>query len=163
MSRLREFAVSHNKKKGDNPIVNFRDIHEKGIFHCAAGKDRLAIAPDGGVWGCFLFADYFRGREISPEYQKYYYGDLDDFIKNHQEIYPRVSSNYSRLSMHNFCTSIMDCFLCKDFKNCAVCPINASLSGAPLGKIPDDICEIQKIKRLEKEKFREELECISEQ
>ena len=157
MSRLREMAVSHNKKEGNNPIVNFRDIQEKGIFHCAAGKDRMAIAPDGGVWGCYLFADYFRGREISPEYKKYYYGDLDDFIKNHKEIYPRITSNYSRLSMDNFCTSKMECFLCKEFKNCAVCPINASLSGLPLGKIPDHICEIQQIKRREKEKFREEL------
>ena len=162
-SCLREMAVSHNKKKGNNPIVNFRDIHEKGIFHCAAGKDRLAIAPDGGVWGCYLFADYFRERENSPEYQKYFYGNLDDFIKNHQEIYPHITSNYSRLSMDNFCTSKMECFLCKEFKNCAICPINASLSGAPLGKIPDHICKIQKIKRREKEKFREELECIPEQ
>lgn len=163
MSRLREMAVSHYKKEGNNPIVNFRDLHEQGIFHCAAGQDRMTIAPDEGVWGCYLFADYFRERENSPEYQKYSYGLLDDFMKNHQEIYPRVSSNYSKLSMDNFRTSKIECFLCKEYKNCVVCPINASFSGVPLGKIPVHICTIQKIKRREKEKFRKELERISEQ
>jgi len=161
MSHLREIVAAHYKRKDYIPVVNLRDEQRKGIFFCAAGKDRLSIAPDGGVWGCFLFADYFRERENSPEYQKYFYGDLDDFMKNHEEIYPQISMNYAQLSMDNFCTSKMECFLCKEYKNCAVCPINASLSGTPLGKIPEHVCEIQKIKRREKEKFREELGNIS--
>jgi hypothetical protein len=55
--------------------------------------------------------------------------------------------------MDNFSTSRLECFLCLELKRCAVCPINASFSGNPLGKIPSYFCEIQKIKIKEKEKF----------
>lgn len=154
ISRLREIVTEYHIKEGNIPVVNFRDIQRKCIFYCAAGKDRLAVAPDGGVWGCFLFADYFREREKMSEYHKYFYGDLDDFMNNHAEIYSRISSNYAQLSMENFRTSKMECFLCKEYKNCAVCPINAALSGSPIGQIPDHICKIQKIVIREKENFR---------
>lgn len=162
LAKLRVILLSCLKKYGNIPVVNFRNNRRKGIFHCAAGKDRLTIAPDGGVWGCFLFADYFREREESLEFIKYFYGNLNDFIKNHDEVYPRVTSNYAQLSMDNFCTSKMECFLCKENKNCAVCPINASLAGVPLGQIPDHICKIQKIVIREKENFRKNLSRVSE-
>lgn len=161
LAKLGVILLAHYKRYGNIPVANYTDVHEKGIFHCTAGKDRLAISPDGGVWGCFLFADYFRERENSLKCQEYYYGNLEDFMKNHEEIYPRISSNYAQLSMENFCTSKGECFLCKEFKNCAVCPINASLSGVPIGQIPEHICEIQKIKRREREKFREDIQRLS--
>jgi len=157
LTELREILVHHFQRFGHIPVINFRVTPEKGIFYCAAGKDRLAIDPDGGVWGCFLFADYFRERQNSPEYQEYFFGDLADFMKNHEKVYPRISSNYARLRMDNFKTSRMECFLCKEHKTCAVCPINAALSGGPIGQIPNHICEIQKIKRHAKEEFRKEL------
>ena len=153
MSRLREVVVGHYKRKGNIPVINFRNRQRKGIFHCAAGKDRLTISPDGGVWGCFLFADYFKGKENTPEYSKYFFGNLGDFIDNHEHIYPGISSNYAELKMDNFRTSKTECFLCKEYKNCAVCPINAALSGTPIGQIPDHICEIQKIITREKKLF----------
>ena len=156
MSRLRETVTEHHRKEGNIPVVNFRDAHRKGIFYCAAGKDRLAVAPDGGIWGCFLFPDYFKGKENSTEYSKFFFGGLDDFMKNHAEIYPRISSNYAYLRMDNFRTLKMECFLCKKYKNCVVCPINAALSGASIGQIPDHICEIQKIVIREKENFRKQ-------
>jgi len=52
----------------------------------------------------------------------------------------------------------MKCFLCPQLENCAVCPINASFSGYRLGKVPSYLCEIQKIKIKEKEKFRREIQ-----
>jgi len=153
MARLREIIIEHHKRKGNIPVVNFRDRQRKGIFHCAAGKDRLTISPDGGVWGCFLFADYFKGKENTAEYSKYFFGNLGDFIDNHEHIYPGISSNYAELKMDNFRTSKTECFLCKEYKNCAVCPINAALSGTPIGQIPDHICEIHKIMIREKKLF----------
>jgi sulfatase maturation enzyme AslB (radical SAM superfamily) len=162
MSRLRESVVEHYNKKGNIPVIHFRERQRKGIFHCAAGKDRLAISPDGGIWGCFLFPDYFKGKENTPEYSKFFFGNLGDFIENHGYIYPRISSNYAELRMENFRTSKTECFLCKEYKNCAVCPINAALSGASLGQIPDHICAIQKIVIREKENFRKELRPVSE-
>jgi len=160
MIQLRKILLSNYKSNGNIPVINFRKSYRKGIFYCAAGKDRLAITPEGEIWGCFLFPDYFKGKVNSPEYQKYYFGALDDFIKNHQDIYPRIFSNYAQLSMNNFYTFKMECFLCSELENCAVCPINASFSGLPLGKIPHYVCEIQKIKIREKEKFKEEFQKI---
>lgn len=160
LARLRKIVIAHYKKKRNIPVVNYREDPTKGIFYCAAGKDRLAITPEGEIWGCFLFPDYFKGKEKSSEYKKFYFGILDDFIKNHQDIYTRISPNYDQLSMENFYTPKMKCFLCSEIEKCAVCPINASLSGNPLGKIPSYVCEIQKIKIREKEKFKEEFQKI---
>ena len=156
LSRLREIVLKHFQIKGNIPVINFREAQRKGIFHCAAGKDRLAISPEGGVWGCFLFADYFKGKENAPDYSKYFFGDLGDFIENHENIYPKISSSYAELRADNFRSSKTECFLCKEYKNCAICPINAALSGTPIGQIPGHICEIQKIVTREKKLFREQ-------
>jgi sulfatase maturation enzyme AslB (radical SAM superfamily) len=160
MMKLVKILVDRYKRKRDIPITNFREESGKGIFYCAAGRDRLAITPDEKIWGCFLFPDYFKGKENSPEFQKFYFGSLDDFIENYKSIYPRILSNYARLSMDNFSASCMGCFLCPELENCAVCPINASLSGNSLGEIPSYLCKIQKIKIKEKEKFRREIQKI---
>jgi len=160
MMKLVKILLNNFKRKGNIPVVNFREEPDTGIFYCAAGKDRLAITPDEEIWGCFLFPDYFKGKEHSPEYKKFYFGALDDFIENHKNIYPRILSNYARLSMDNFSSSRLGCFLCPELENCAVCPINASFSGNSLGEIPSYLCKIQKIKIKEKEKFRIEIQKI---
>jgi len=160
MMKLVKILVSNFKRKANIPVIDFREESEKGIFCCAAGKNRMAITPDEKIWGCFLFPDYFQGKENSPEYQKFYFGALDDFIENHKSIYPRILSNYTGLSMDNFSTSRLECFLCPELENCAVCPINASFSGNPLGEIPSYLCKIQKIKIKEKEKLKREIQKI---
>lgn len=157
MKKLRKIVITHCKRKGNIPVINFREDHKKGIFYCAAGKKRLAITPEGRIWGCFLFPDYFKGKEKSPEYQKFCFGTLDNFIKDYKNIYPSISSNYTQLSMDNFSTSNMKCLFCEELENCTICPVNAALSGIPLMNIPHYACEIQKIKIKEKEKFRKAL------
>ena len=160
ITKLVKILVINFKRKGNIPVVNFREEPGTGIFYCAAGKDRMAITPDEEIWGCVLFPDYFKGKEHSPEYQKFYFGALDDFIENHKNIYPRILSNYARLSVDNFSASRLGCFLCPELENCEACPINASFSGNPLGEIPSYLCKIQKIKIKEKEKFRREIQKI---
>jgi len=157
MRKLRKIVFTHYKEKGNIPVTNFREIHEKGIFYCAAGKDRLTITPEEDIWGCYLFPDYFKGKENTADYKKICFGTLDNFIENHKDIYPRISSNHAQLSMDYFSTSKIECFLCSELEECAVCPINAAFSGFPLGKIALYICEIQKIKIREKEKFNKKL------
>jgi len=160
MIKLVKILVSNFKRKGNIPVVNFREESDTGIFYCAAGKDRMAITPDEEIWGCVLFPDYFKGKEHSLEYQKFYFGALDDFIENHKNIYPRIFSNYARLSVDNFSASGLGCFLCPELENCEACPINASFSGNPLGEMPSHLCKIQKIKIKEKENFRREIQKI---
>lgn len=158
--KLRKIVLAHYERNGNNPVVNFIEEKRKGIFYCSAGKDRLAITPEGEIWGCYLFADYFRGKENTPQYQKFYFGTLANFIKNYNNIYPLISSNYAHLSMDNLSTSNGKCFLCSELENCAVCPINASFSGVPLGKIPNYVCQIRKIMIREKGNFKKEFQAI---
>lgn len=161
-TKLREILLTHYKRTGQLPVINFREDQAKGIFYCSAGKDRLIITPDEKIWGCFLIPEYFHGRESSVDYEKYFFGTLDDFIENHRTLYPQISSNYARLSMDHFSTSKMECFLCPELEDCAVCPINASFCGSPLEKIPDYACEIQKMEIREKKLFRKDLKLLSE-
>lgn len=160
MSKLNHIVLSHYKKRGDIPVTNLRKGTKKGIFFCSAGKDRLAITPDGQIWGCFLFPDYFLGKEDSPEYKKYCFGSFDRFLRESDEIYPSISSNYASLSMDNFSTSKIECLFCPELEKCAVCPINAAFSGSPIGEIPSYICEIQKIKIKQRQNFNKEFRKI---
>jgi sulfatase maturation enzyme AslB (radical SAM superfamily) len=157
LKKLRGDLLIHYKEHNKIPITNFKEARSKGIFFCAAGQDRLALSPDGQVWGCFLFPDYFKGKENSAFYQKFYFGDLDNFIRNYREVFPRISKNYAHLSMDNFSTPAMKCFLCPELESCAVCPVNASFSGRPLGEIPSYLCQIQRIKIRHFKKFRKDI------
>jgi len=157
LRKLRIVLFDIYKKERTIPVVNFRTKHEKGIFYCAAGKDRLTITPEGEIWGCYMFPDYFNGKEKNREFQEYCFGPLDRFIENHKKIYPMILSNYAALSMDNFSSNSMPCFICPELEDCTVCPIVASLSGVSIGKIPNHICEIKKIKNSQIREFREDI------
>ncbi len=139
----------------------FRKDVEKSVFSCTAGDDRMALAPDGKLWGCYLFPELFKGREGNPEFNKYCFGQLDSFSKNHEKIYPEVRENYSELHMDNFHTDNCSCHDCSDLLECSACPVDAALSTSILGKIPIWACEIKKIFRNRKKLFWEELESIA--
>jgi MoaA/NifB/PqqE/SkfB family radical SAM enzyme len=153
---LRKILLADYDKKGTLPVMDFREGLGKGIFYCAAGKDRLAITPDEEIWGCQLFPEYLRGRENSCEFKKFFFGTLDSFIANYKNIYPRIYRNYAWLSTDNYSTTTMSCYLCPELEHCQICPINAAFAGSPLGKIPSYVCEIQRIKAQEKKKFIQE-------
>lgn len=154
---LRKFLIEFYKKKGLIPLIDFRKNRRRGIFACFAGKDRMTLAPDGKLWGCHFFHEYLRGREGTPEYHMYCFGDLNSFIKNHERDYPKVLSNYSSLRMDFFYTSETFCIQCPELDGCVVCPMEAVFSSSIIGKISDWTCRIRKIVRKEKELFLEEL------
>jgi len=154
---LRKILVAHYRRKRVIPVMDFREKPGRGVFYCAAGKDRLAVTPDEEVWGCQLFPEYFKVRKNSAEFKKFFFGTLDNFIANYKNIYARIYRNYTWLSTDNYSTAAMDCYLCPELEDCQVCPVNAAFSGSPLAKIPDYVCEIQRIKAEEKKKFRDEI------
>jgi sulfatase maturation enzyme AslB (radical SAM superfamily) len=157
MTQLRKNLISHYKRTGEIPLTNFREEGAEGFFYCAGGQDRLAFTSEEQIWGCDLFADYFRGKEGLPECHDYFFGSLDTFSENHKKIYPRISSNYAKLSMDNFQTPHMKCLFCSNLESCTICPVAAAFSGNPIGEVPAYACEIQKIKSEEKEKFKSSL------
>jgi sulfatase maturation enzyme AslB (radical SAM superfamily) len=161
MQKLREILLIYYKKMNEIPVLEFRENPAKGFFYCAAGQDRLAITPKGQIWGCDLFAAFFKGKENSPEYRKYFFGDLQTFVKKHKKIFPRIFSNYSKLSMDNFSTPSRKCLFCMELEKCKICPVSASFSGNPIGKIPSYACKIQEIRIHEREKFRKEIRTLA--
>jgi len=117
----------------------------------------MAVTSEEHVWGCDLFADYFRGKENRPSYRDYFFGDLDAFAKNHKKVYPKISTHYANLSMDSFASPHRECLFCENLENCSVCPIVAALSGASIGEIPSFVCKIKKIRIAERQKFQEEI------
>lgn len=153
LTNLSNSLYLHYKKTGSIPLNNFKDDFEKGIFQCAAGKDRMALTPHGNIWGCYLFSDYFQEKEKTSEYLKYCFGSLDYFIKNHKTVYPKILSNYSKLRADYFWTSEKLCMLCDNIKECRICPIDAAFSGYIIGKVTQWACQINKILLKEKKIF----------
>lgn len=153
----REFLLSSYEDTESIPLVDFRSKPKKDVFCCFAGKDRMAIAPDGKLWGCCLFPDFFKRKKETADYEKYCFGDLDSFVENHETVYPEILSNFSTLRTDHFFTQETSCILCDELEECGVCPLDTAFSGTITKKIPTWICEIKKIFRKEKSLFWKEL------
>ncbi len=157
LERLTDFLVLFYKKNGKIPVKNFQAPNPApGIFRCSAGRDYMAVTPEGKVWGCFLFHDYFKTREQDPQYKDYYFGTLPDFIANQKNRYPEILANYNALRQDFFQVEGREanfCFLCEDVGGCMVCPVNAAYSTGSLGKISCCKCELTKIQRNARRNF----------
>ena len=158
MSNLRKYCVSFYRKTGNIPVVEFRPSPKPCIFGCLAGKDRMALSPDGKLWGCCLFLDYFNSRKDTRNFMKYCFGSLSSFVKNHERIYPSYLDNYAYLGMDHFSTPEGFCALCDELEDCAVCPVETLFAGSIMRKIPSWICQIRKITRKEKRQFLKEIQ-----
>lgn len=158
LTSLREYLLFYYKDTGQIPVSNFRKIEEKGVFACFGGKDRMALSPDGKLWGCFMFPDYLKGKENSTEFQNHSFGSLDFFMKNHESLYPKILETYQGLQMDHFFTFHHACALCPDLAECAVCPVDAAFVSSRIGKIPDWICSIRKIFINERAQFLKDIQ-----
>jgi len=148
--------ISHYKCTEHIPINRFRSKPNEGIFSCTAARKRIALTPQGILWGCHLFPDY-KGKEDTPEYKQYCLGELDSFIEYHEKIHPQVMANCSRLRMDHMRTSNGFCDRCDELFECSVCPMYAALAQGSLGVIPDWTCQVKRIIRGETGLFRREL------
>lgn len=155
---LREFCLFFYRKTAAIPVTNFKENSSQRVFGCYAGKDRMDLSPDGRLWGCCLFSDYFNKTKKTKEHLKFCFGSLESFINNHERIYPEILKNYSNLQMNYFYSSQNVCMLCDEMKECVVCPIDAALGGQIIGKIPDWVCQIRRILMEEKRNFLRNLE-----
>ena len=150
LGQFTDFMAQYYKDKGTMPVSNFRSAVEKetkkkGIFQCGAGRNRMAVTPEGKLWGCFLFHDYFKTRADGPEYPAYCFGNLTDFIADYDTHYPEILSNYAELRQDLFQVEEDFCFLCEEIQGCGICPINAAYTSGSLGKISRCKCELEKI------------------
>jgi sulfatase maturation enzyme AslB (radical SAM superfamily) len=154
MERLADYLAFYYKKTGRIPVKNFLPSDVKpGISWCSAGVDHMAVTPEGKLWGCFLFHDYFKNRVDDPQYQEYSLGILGDFIVDYETLYPGIMANYSELRQDFYQVEGKDCFLCQEVEACRVCPINAAYATGSLGKIPCQKCQLMKIEKNTREVF----------
>jgi sulfatase maturation enzyme AslB (radical SAM superfamily) len=150
---LAQRLIFYAKKNRQIPVVNFRRIYKKSVFSCYAAKDRMAMTPEGTLWGCHLFADAYKGKEETAAYAKFCFGDLDSFMKNPEKIYQKIAANYAHLRMDRFHTLNGRCDQCPDLLDCQVCPMDNVIQGRDFREIPDWVCEQKKIMREVKRKF----------
>lgn len=167
LAGLSAFLVSYYKKNRIIPVNHFRvamsnpnNKKKDTGFACAAGRDRMAITPDGYVWGCAVFHDYMKTREDIPDFHIYSFNKLDDFIKNHETLYPRILANYIFLSQDCFFSGDRFCFLCEEVGTCRVCPVNAAYTTSVMGKISPWVCRLNGILKKEINGFREKIASI---
>ena len=158
LTRLRKWLLSHYKKTGNMPLRKYKDKPSRAIFRCDAGRNRLALTPEGKLWGCTLFADYFKGKEKTDKYAEYCFGDLQSFVKQHKTIYPEVFKNYSNLRTDRFYTSDKPCKECSDLYFCGACPVDNLYFSSDIKEVAGWKCEIKKISRANKLLFWEEFE-----
>jgi len=162
LQRLTDFLVQYYKKRGKVPVKNFQaqvpvSRPGPGIFRCGAGEKRLTVTPEGEIWGCFLFYDYFKTRKNNPQYRDYSLGTLTDFIDDYEtsDCYPEIMANYSQLRQDFFQVKGKGdfCFLCEDVERCVICPVNAAYSSGALGKISCHHCRLIKIQEKARTNF----------
>jgi len=148
LNLLTDYLVRYYQRTGEIPVKNFQGNPDRtGMFHCCAGKGRIALTPEGDLWGCSLFYDYAKtcGRHQNRDYS---FGRLADFMSGYQTIYPAISANYQDLRQDFFqVQGGQFCFLCDDVQGCVVCPANAAYSSGSLGKISCRMCGLTKIQR----------------
>ena len=157
LEKLKDFLISDYKQRGIIPLINFRPSNPrvKGteVFSCDGGRQRMAIGPGEELWGCLVFHGYLKDIQESDDFSTYSFGKLDQFIENHEIIYPEVLSNYTVLRQDCFFIEKQFCFLCREAKSCGICPVSAAHATSFIGKIPVWMCGLKQVLRKEKEKF----------
>jgi uncharacterized protein len=148
MERLVEYLVLYYKETGRIPVENFRPpVSRPGISRCGAGINHMAVTPEGNLWGCFLFHDYFKTRKDDPQYREYSFGTIKDFAREYETRAPDIMANYSDLRQDFYQVEGNACFLCPEVEACRVCPINAAYTTGSLGEISCQKCRLLKIEK----------------
>jgi len=148
LARLASIVMKYRQITGKMPLENFWESDKKGTFACFAGRDRLALLPDRTVWGCEMFHTLLGHAPSHPDYARYCFGKLEDFISGFKKGFPAVAANYAELRQDYFFTEKKElCSLCDDLESCAVCPAAAALASGTLAVIPGWTCRIRKMTR----------------
>jgi MoaA/NifB/PqqE/SkfB family radical SAM enzyme len=148
LEQLATIGGRHREKTGKLPLENWVDDGKKGIFACFAGRDRLALLPDRTVWGCYLFYDLMGHDRQNPDYAKYCFGKLEEFVSRPAKALAAITANYAELRQDWFFSEKKElCSLCDDLESCAVCPVTAALASGTLAVIPSWTCRIKRITR----------------
>jgi radical SAM protein with 4Fe4S-binding SPASM domain len=146
---LKRFLLSYYRRHGTVPVGNFQNRPARAVFWCSAGQDRLAVAADGTLWGCRLFADFFTARPGHVDYSKYCLGEIPEFTGRPGHRYSPIFKNYGLLHQDEFFSGDVSCRSCKSLPSCGACPATAAFSTGKIGQFPSWICRMKKAWREE--------------
>jgi uncharacterized protein len=149
VQELKQFLLSYYRHHYTIPIGNFQNRPASALFWCPAGQDRLALAADGKLWGCRLFADFFAEQLGHPDYSNYCLGEIQEFMRQTGHGYSGIYRNYSLLRQNEFSSGDRSCRECENLTSCRTCPATAAFSTGKIGKFPPWICQMKKIWREE--------------
>lgn len=154
---IRGYLRHHYRRTRTIPVENFRSRPFPGLFWCAAGQNRLALAANGKVWGCRFFADYFSSRKSHLEYEDYCFGDIYDFIADYEDACGGIIQNYKRMSIDKLSSERGECRGCDSLLYCNTCPATAAFATGTIGKSAAWACDIKDIWLKELRKFWREI------
>ncbi|MCP5048474.1 MAG: hypothetical protein GY940_14990, partial [bacterium] len=163
LERLSDFLVTYYNETGLMPVKNFKvqvpkpgeaPAPEPKMPICGAGKGHMAVSPDGELWGCFMFHDYFKTRLHDPQYKDYSYGTLTDFIAQQESLFPAITANYTELRQDMFQVKENFCFTCEDVESCMVWRVNAAYTTGSIGRISCGNCQLEKVQRKARRDFQ---------
>lgn len=150
---VRKYFLRLPRARRTMPLINFRHPAASGVFGCSAGRDRLALAPDGRVWGCYFYADFFRVHPTADVARRFCFGTVGDFLRSAGDLDKNVLVQYARGRMDWAETSERACGNCPYLDRCAFCPPAASLKSGKIGMIPVAVCRINRILIKQRELF----------
>jgi len=156
LTKVSAFLVKRFSQTGTIPIQEFRRPAQSSLFSCTAGFNRLALAPDGRLWGCYILADYFKGKEESREGRDFCFGRFEEFSRNPSRTSRRILAAHNHLRAENFFTPVKLCAMCDHLEECAVCPAGQAIFSGILGLISSDQCRLNRILFAERRLFWKE-------
>ena len=147
------------RSRGEVPVSNFRSGPPRGkrVFACGAGKGRMAVSPEGDIWGCHLFPDLYRVRGRPAGIRAFRFGRAGE-PEAFERDYISVLGRHADLSQDSFSVSGHWCLFCPELASCEVCPLHSAFAGARMGEIPPHICAIQRLWIAEKKALARALE-----
>jgi radical SAM protein with 4Fe4S-binding SPASM domain len=146
LGRVRRMMARSVRRGEQVQVVNFRAEAAPGgrIFGCGAGRDRMAVSPEGDIWGCHLFPDLFRIRGSESDIGAFRFGRLAD-RQAFDEHHAMVLGRHAGLSQDSFMVAGKSCLFCPDLESCGVCPLHAVYAGGRMTEIPSHACAIQRL------------------
>lgn len=157
LDKLDDLLVDYAQRNGVIPVSNFRSPGTGGIFHCSAGERQMAVAPNGELWGCVLFHDYFKNRKNDPQFRDYNLGHINDASDSRQGLPMERTANYLELRQNLFRSEEHHCFLCSSLEDCCVCPVNAAYTSGEIGLISSGKCTLNRIMAMARKQFHQHL------
>ncbi|HNX98039.1 MAG TPA: hypothetical protein PKK12_10195, partial [Candidatus Aminicenantes bacterium] len=145
LARQRErLKARQGRWSGRNPFPFLEPSPREatGTFVCAAGLDRLALAPDGTLWGCHRFAVLAAANPENLALASYCLGEVpapgEPLVRD-----PRIP--YAPFFQRRYRRGGSYCSLCPDVVRCRTCPIDNAEAGGDLLRVPEWFCGLNRI------------------